>query len=75
MPSRCVISFNALAISNAWVRLSSAHGPAMTASGSALPNFTLPTATIGAAVVVTPETFLKRTERTMPPPREQINRQ
>src|ERR1051326_8458778 len=42
-------------MSNAWARPSSAHGPAIKASGNALPKRTLPTATagFGFAVMVT----------------------
>src|SRR5712672_1036496 len=45
MPTRAAISLRALAISSACARLSSAHGPAISASGSRLPKRTLPTAT------------------------------
>ncbi len=41
------ISFRAAAISSAWARLSSWHGPAMRASGSLLPKRAAPTATTG----------------------------
>ena len=41
------ISFSAAAISSACARLSSWHGPAISASGSALPKRTLPTVTTG----------------------------
>jgi len=49
------MSFNADAISKACARLSNAHGPAIKASGSALPNLTSPTATVvfGFAVIRT----------------------
>src|ERR1700682_1937282 len=52
MPSRAVMSLSAAAISKAWARLSSAHGPAIKVSGSLLPKRTLPTATtaFGSAV-------------------------
>src|SRR5205809_7203786 len=49
MPTLAVISFSADAISSAWSRLSSAHGPAMSASGSELPKRVLPTVTTAAA--------------------------
>ena len=45
MPAAPAISFSADAISSACARLSSAHGPAISASGSALPKRTLPIAT------------------------------
>src|SRR5258708_32016311 len=45
MPSRAVMSLSAAAISKACARLSSAHGPAIRASGRSLPKRTLPTAT------------------------------
>src|SRR5580704_5695889 len=45
MLNRAAISFSAAAISKACARLSSAHGPAIKASGSLLPKRTLPTAT------------------------------
>src|SRR5580693_435820 len=45
MLSRAVISLSAAATSKACARLSSAHGPAIKASGSLLPKRTLPTAT------------------------------
>src|ERR1700722_12171054 len=45
MPSLAVSSLSAPAISNAWPRLSSTHGPAMSASGNSLPKRALPTAT------------------------------
>src|SRR5688500_16185383 len=51
MPSLAEMSFSAVAISNACARLSSAHGPAITANGSALPNLTEPAVTTGAASV------------------------
>src|ERR1700730_1870383 len=53
MPSRAVMSLRAVAISSACARLSSAHGPAIKASGSLLPKRTLPTATVefGFAVI------------------------
>jgi hypothetical protein len=47
-----VISFSAAAISKACARLSSAHGPAITASGSVLPNFAVPTVTVVFGFVV-----------------------
>src|SRR3977135_826658 len=49
MPAAAAISLSAIAVSSAWLRLSSAQGPAMTASGRALPKCTFPTATIGLA--------------------------
>src|ERR1700722_1011426 len=52
MPSRAAISFSAPAMSNACARLSSAHGPAISANGSLLPKRTLPTVTIGLGLVV-----------------------
>src|SRR5580658_2247860 len=45
MPSRAVMSLSAAAMSKACARLSSAHGPAIRASGRLLPKRTLPTAT------------------------------
>src|SRR5258708_815891 len=51
MSSRAAISFSALAISSAWVRLSIWHGPAMIEIGKALPNLTAPAETTGAAVM------------------------
>src|ERR1700676_3498336 len=45
MPSRAVISLSAAAMSKACARLSSAHGPAIKASGGLLPKRTFPTAT------------------------------
>src|SRR5262249_614610 len=45
MPSLPAISLSAAAISSAWSRLSSAQGPAISASGSALPKRVAPTAT------------------------------
>src|ERR1700724_3915881 len=52
MLNRAAISFSAAAMSRAWARLSSAHGPAIKVSGSLLPKRTLPTATtaFGSAV-------------------------
>src|SRR5258708_1647257 len=47
MLSRAVMSLSAAAMSKAWARLSSAHGPAIRASGKLLPKRTLPTATTG----------------------------
>src|SRR5580704_3426847 len=47
MPSRAVMSLSAPATSKACARLSSAHGPAIRASGRLLPKRTLPTATTG----------------------------
>src|SRR5215469_1264619 len=47
MPTRLVMSFSAEAISSAWARLSSAHGPAISANGRSLPKRALPTATTG----------------------------
>src|SRR5580658_9614343 len=52
MPRRAAISLSADAISNACARLSSTHGPAIKASGSALPKRTLPTATAGLGFAV-----------------------
>src|SRR5213592_1457426 len=46
MPSLAAISLSAEAISSAWSRLSSAHGPAIRASGRALPKRVAPTATV-----------------------------
>src|SRR6202035_1864570 len=46
MPSRAVMSLSAAAMSKACARLSSAHGPAIKASGRLLPKRTLPTATM-----------------------------
>src|SRR5689334_5081970 len=46
-PSFDVISLSAAAISSAWARLSSAHGPAISARGNALPRRMLPIVTIG----------------------------
>src|SRR5215469_10667454 len=53
-PSFPVISFSAAAISKACARLSSAHGPAIKASGSVLPNFAVPTVTVvfGFALII-----------------------
>src|ERR1700735_2127156 len=45
MLSRAVMSLSAPATSKACARLSSAHGPAIRASGRVLPQRTLPTAT------------------------------
>src|SRR5450631_4384478 len=45
MPSRAAISLSAAAISRAWPRLSSAHGPAISANGRSLPKRTAPAAT------------------------------
>src|SRR5712675_407049 len=57
MPTRAAISLRALAISSACARLSSAHGPAISASGSRLPKRTAPTATTewgaGSTLMVT----------------------
>src|SRR5262245_18192655 len=50
MPTLPAISFKAGAISNAWSRHSSAHGPAIKVSGKALPKRALPTATTGLGV-------------------------
>src|ERR1044072_1193879 len=47
MPSRPAISFKADAISSACARLSSWHGPAISANGSALPKRALPIVTTG----------------------------
>ena len=41
------ISLSAVAISSAWARLSNAHGPAMSASGNALPKVAAPILTVG----------------------------
>src|ERR1051325_6050784 len=49
MPRRPAISLSAAAISSAWARLSSAHGPAIRASGSALPKRAAPIATTALA--------------------------
>src|SRR4030081_1406693 len=49
MPSRAAISLSAEAISSAWARLSSWHGPAMIEIGKSLPNLTDPAATTAAA--------------------------
>src|SRR5580693_10422061 len=46
MPRRAAISLSAPAMSKAWVRLSSTHGPAISASGKALPNRALPMVTV-----------------------------
>src|SRR5215467_1156194 len=57
MPTRAAISLSAPAISRACARLSSAHGPAIRASGRRLPKRTAPTATselaAGATAIVT----------------------
>src|SRR5580704_9749441 len=45
MLSRAAISLSAAAMSKAWARLSSTHGPAISASGRLLPKRTFPTAT------------------------------
>src|SRR6476646_3528012 len=47
MPTLPAISFSASAVSSACARLSSAQGPAMSASGKALPNRALPIVTAG----------------------------
>src|SRR5262249_2362362 len=47
IPPGPAIFLSAEAISSAWSRLSSAHGPAISASGSPLPKRVLPMATIG----------------------------
>src|SRR5579862_1648098 len=52
MPSRAAISISEPAISKACARLSSAHGPAISANGSLLPKRTLPTATMGFGLTV-----------------------
>src|SRR5580692_5803900 len=46
MPSCAVTSLSAAAMSKACARLSSAHGPAISASGKALPNRALPIVTV-----------------------------
>src|SRR5664280_1979867 len=46
MPTRAVISLSAAAISSACARLSSAQGPAISASGSVLPKRTAPIETV-----------------------------
>ncbi len=54
MPARAAISFSAEAISSACARLSSWHGPAISASGNALPKRTFPTLTIGLGADIGP---------------------
>src|SRR5579862_4945709 len=51
MPSFAVISFNAPAMAKACSRLSNAHGPAIKASGSALPKRALPMVTVEFGVI------------------------
>src|SRR6266545_6269849 len=58
MPILPAISLSAEAISNAWARLSSAHGPAISASGSALPKRAAPTATTAFAAGWTFASFI-----------------
>src|SRR5262245_52365911 len=55
MPSFAVISASARLVSSACARLSSAHGPAMSASGRSLPMATLPTVTWRGATMALDE--------------------
>src|ERR1700683_2527386 len=56
MPHRAAISLSADAVSKACARLSSTQGPAISASGSALPMRTLPIVTVelGFAAIIIP---------------------
>src|SRR6516164_214347 len=60
------MSLSAQAISKAWSRLSSAQGPAISASGSLLPNRMPPTATTGLGAG-SQQTFMAADHATRPP--------